>query len=443
MGLYQSKQPRTDAKDRANAPDGNQLCSDHRRLSCSLSSSDRHSLLDMHLRKQRHLYRQDDEDEEMYQAPNNLDKRRWYVEDVTTASTEPMHPSPPNVNLNGHGGRYPLDSRREQYELLPQRHVDFQQGHFAAATTAADVAVQRRPLSSSCSSHLLSGSTRRNTRGDNSVYPNCHLVGAPARNSQRYVEFGHAPRERLSRQRQQKQRQPCYEIAASGDESCSTHVLCVNTPDSVAMFMEKFESDIKLLLPYCYRDGKAEASIALCFVSRLTVQDREASQKDSCKFFPRFQASQRDFYFRLIPVGAQSDGLFVVEYYNMPDYRHPTYVFDTHCWIEIEALLRLFFQQGYRYLMKLFPEYDLLEARTEKQSDLLLYQCCQKPDSADKCNSESDNQSSESESTVTGEGTTGCATCSRSWSTSMPLCAEENFLSMPKKHVFANSGGFF
>lgn len=133
--------------------------------------------------------------------------------------------------------------------------------------------------------------------------------------------------------------------------------LYVNTPQNVAMFMEKFDSDIKLLLPYCFGScGEAEFSIALCFVSRLTMQDRIASQRAECRYFPPFQSSQRAFYFRLIPVGEQSDRLFVVEYYDRPEYLSPALVFNPHGWIQFEALLRLFFHQGYRYLMKLFPE---------------------------------------------------------------------------------------
>lgn len=154
----------------------------------------------------------------------------------------------------------------------------------------------------------------------------------------------------------QEPRRRMEHIPLTTSSANSQSVICVNTPDNVALFMEKFESDVRLLLPYCYNGSAPESSIALCFVSRLTMQDRTASQRPDCKFFPPFQASQRAFYFRLIPIGEPHDRLFIVEYYNTPEYRQATWVFDTHCWIQFEALLRLFFQQGYRYLMKLFPE---------------------------------------------------------------------------------------
>lgn len=144
---------------------------------------------------------------------------------------------------------------------------------------------------------------------------------------------------------------------AAERSTASQPPLCVNTPQNVALLMEKFDSDVRQLLPYCFdAAGEPEFSIALCFVSRLTMQDRAASQRFDCKYFPRFQTSQRAFYFRLVPVGEQNDRLFVVEYYDSPLYEVPTLVFNTHGWIQFEALLRLFFHQGYRYLMKLFPE---------------------------------------------------------------------------------------
>lgn len=133
-------------------------------------------------------------------------------------------------------------------------------------------------------------------------------------------------------------------------------VPAVNHPANVDQFMIEFYADIDKLLPYCYAGDGKRGSLAVCFVDRLTRQDREHSCRPECTFFPLFSAADEVFYFRLVPLSASpKTRAFAVEYYKTGDYRQPVGVFGVTDWIKFEALLRLFFHRGFRYLMKVFP----------------------------------------------------------------------------------------
>lgn len=142
---------------------------------------------------------------------------------------------------------------------------------------------------------------------------------------------------------------------AHSEASRRRPVAAVNHPANVDQFMIEFYADIDKLLPYCYSGATKRGSLAVCFVDRLTRQDREHSCRPDCTFFPPFAAADEVFYFRLVPLSASpKTRAFAVEYYKTGDYAQPVGVFGVTDWIKFEALLRLFFHRGFRYLMKVF-----------------------------------------------------------------------------------------